>query len=296
MTNDSTLKPPEGREQTEGYLSEIKESLTEKRSKVWFVAIVSMFLTIISTFGFYDMAPTALFNPPDGNYVNTTLATSNQTFTSEIVQKEIYRNNSANNSNLYVYPDQGNTITVESLLHFSILAIILVPLAVLSNWRCWKTGNKIVPSLFVPVLFFIYILIVGAIGGGVHSKGSLWELALLSYLGIILLLSFLFLIAYSAQGDPNPLAENELNETAVDLYTNKLSRTAQGVLSVGLAITIGGAISYGIGGSASPRVIPIAFLSGIILMPTFGIVTILHLRLHWMEQYYRENKIWKEEG
>lgn len=272
-----------------------------KGSKCWpslRVAIVgfAVFCSAISYYGFLDFAPTVIFDTPEATDI--TVREIN-------LPKGYITVDSTPRPN---YPSDGNTdivitkskewILSPNQLHISLQIFagsVLLPYLTgifhkhFSGKILFAYPEEGSPSYYRLLAFggamttLWYVILSTSLmklkGGGIFSIVTSAYVGTAGFLGIISILLATMLLPEIPSG-------LYLQED-VDRYIHKLSRLAQSVTAIGIAGSIGGVLSFGIGRAANPRPFVLLFLTGIFLFPILGIVALLHLRIHKIEKEFR---------
>ncbi|WP_164471800.1 hypothetical protein [Halosimplex salinum] len=256
------------------FLNEFRE-----KSRIWWLkwlfAAIFVFSTSFSFFGFFDLAPTFIF-AGETTEIHTNLTSGSiesGEFVVEVTEQSTLQSGDAGIEIGGIGFSIRETAvlsliqTLVALLGFSFCSYLLRDRGSTVQIRLLNSAVSSVGS-YVFIFWLLKsqnVLIRGETG---VENGVFWFGLLIHYVSIASLL-----YVYSGE---LVISLYSLDSEAVGIYLQHQGRIAQGVLSIGLAVGIGGALSFA--SSSTSNIVSIASLVGVFLIPLAGIAT---------HQYYR---------
>lgn len=269
------------------------KSLLLNRRKIWVKkwALGSLFIfsTIFAFLGFLDVAPAGIFSEFPTQYVLDFSSTSTQAGDDIVV--DVSKSPSPND------PNEGIIIGGEEasigLISVWAALIYLVTVGVFQYYRrksseicigCsaegeqleLKLGNGIYSSLLAAISGLFFFLLIWAFVPTVSGKFvAVFRLGVLGMVVYVLSIAFL-LYEYSKR---LPFKKEPKNK---GIYIQRHGQIAQGSLSLGLGIAIGGMLSFATAGDVFAQ--PVLFIVSIFFVPLAGIAACRYYRIRETEK------------
>ncbi|MHC3379407.1 hypothetical protein [Haloarcula sp. H-GB5] len=246
----------------------------------WLIASVFIWATSFAFFGFLELAPIGIFSNQPTQYaidLSQSQNTTNATLVANVTTNQVPNGN------------PGIEIADES---FSVLWLVVISLltALLSVLGCIGHGYAIknkegyrsllecIPNAVIGVGFYIISAICWYCSGVVSGR-ILHNIVF--YIGIAFHFTSIgiLLFQFDKKLIPVPKPAN------LQLYIQLQGQVASGALSVGLALAIGGALTFARAGTRFA--LPVALIVGVFLFPLSGIAAHRYYRNYKTESTYR---------
>lgn len=226
----------------------------------WFIGLVFIWLSIFSFIAFYDYAPVGIFSDPSTTYNISIVDGSIDTGT---ISAEV-------NSAITGRDDTGFDLPYE-FLGIVLMSVVLTLFPCLSGYSLsyrYECG-RFASSAIAGILYLVSLRLI-------FYQFNINE-TLVSYIGIGLHCLFILILLLFLSSDLTPT----ISRKNAGLYIDIRGRLAQAALSLGLAIAIGGALTFG--AATSSLAFPLATFVGIFFFPLAGIAAIEYYRIYRVE-------------
>lgn len=274
------------REKVGEFLEEGLSRLPDDKSiwaKKWVLGISFLMATSFSFFGFLDAAPAGIFSELATQYE---ISSPNSTLSDGDLIVNVSSSTLPKNGDPGIEIARG-IYSLDSLL---LLCLILYVPTVLVYFVCrcssyevaktfhkwghpfkFRVGNGLLSSIGATLAYGIWILLVwisfSLITGDLTAGRPLYYLAF----GIHLVSIFILFYEFTGRLVPDS------NSTNPSTYIQTQGYVAQGALSIGLGVAIGGVLTFARAGTQFA--LPVTFIVGIFLFPLAGIATHRYYRI-----------------
>jgi|APHM01.1.fsa_nt_gi hypothetical protein len=239
------------------------------------IYVIFVFLTTSALIAVFDYAPIGLFAEPSVEYsVNITERNfSDEKINATIQTDRQFGTDDFNTGGVGIIIG-GIMIAVFCSLSYT-LDVAYSPVRGVSLIYTLDVDSSPARGVIATIVATVCVVIV-FIGGGASTDSA-------SGFGLVLYVILIGLLSYEASIPLNSDLKLEFNYA--NRYLQKRARFAQASLSVGLAIAIGGALTYA--SQAGSRPIETGVLVGVFFFPMAGISAIEYYRIHRIESQNR---------